>query len=121
MTCLVCGAPALPLEGACVFCHAPVEATEPDPTGLLDYLAERLPGARAGRGPLRRGPVRSLRVSAGGRRFRARLGARGLELEPQAAPVEWCEQLMSALRFEAAGDHDLRRALSRSGWDFAPR
>ncbi len=120
MTCAVCSAPALPYDGACVFCRAPLDA-EPDPAGLLDYLAARLPRARARRNLFGRGPVRSLQVSAAGRRFRGRLRKDGLELEPDAEPAGWCEQLLSALRFEATSDHDLRQALSRSGWDFAPR
>ena len=45
MPCEVCGAPPLPMQGACVFCHSPLE-TAADPGGLLDYLA-----ARARRGP----------------------------------------------------------------------
>ncbi len=120
MTCAVCSAPALPYNGACVFCRAPL-ATEPEPAGLLDYIAARLPRARVRRNLFRRGPVRSLRVSAAGRRFRGRLRKERLELEPDAEPAEWCEQLLSALRFDAVSDHDLRQSLSRSGWDFAPR
>jgi hypothetical protein len=120
MTCSVCSAPALPYNGACVFCRAPLEA-EPDPTGLLDYLAARLSRARARRSLFRRGPVRSLQISAAGRRFRGRLRKARLELDPDTDPAGWCEELLSALRFEAVGDHDLRQSLSRSGWDFAPR
>lgn len=120
MTCPVCSAPALPLRGACVFCRAPL-AAGPDPAGLLDYLAARLPPARTRRGILRRGPVRSFQLVAGGRRFRGRLRSGQLVLEPAAPPAEWCEQMLSALRFEAAADHELRRSLSRSGWDFSPR
>ena len=31
----------LPLDGACVFCHAPISGDE-DTTELLDYLVERI-------------------------------------------------------------------------------
>ncbi len=120
MKCPVCSAPALPSGGVCVFCRSPLEV-EPDSTGLLDYLASRLPQGRARRGVLRRGPVRSFEITAAGRRFRARLRKQALEVEPRTEPAQWCEQLLSALRFEASYNHDLRQALSRSGWDFAPR
>lgn len=119
MSCRVCSAPAVPADGVCVFCHAPLDEEE-DLDALLDYLAERLPGARARRGLLG-GPVRALEVRAAGRRFRGRRRKTGLDLQPDLEPAAWCEELLSALRFEAAGDHDLRQVLSRSGWDFAPR
>jgi hypothetical protein len=120
MSCTVCSAPDLPVDGACVFCHAPLE-TGPDPEGLLDYLTAHLPRARVRRGLLGRGPVRALELGVAGRRFRGRLRKEALVLDPPLAPAEWCDQLLGALRFEAAGDHDLRQALTRSGWDFAPR
>lgn len=120
MTCAVCGAPALPYRGACVFCRSPLEA-DPDPAGLLEYLAGHLPEARARRGLLGRGPIRFLRVRAGGREFTGRLRDGDLALEPAEPPAEWCEALLAALRFEAVSDHDLRRRLARSGWDFSPR
>lgn len=120
MTCSVCGAPALPYRGACVFCRTPLDA-EPDPAGLLDYLAGHLPAARVRRGVFGRGPVRAIALDVGGRHFRGRLRNEQLVLEPDSAPAEWCESLLGALRFEAASDHDMRRQLARSGWDFSPR
>jgi hypothetical protein len=120
VSCAVCGAPPLPFGGDCVFCRTPL-AGDPDPAGLLDYLSGRLPSGQARHGLFGRGPVRELTLDAGGRRFRGRIRKGTLVLEPTLPPAEWCEALLGALRFEAASDHELRRQLARSGWDFAPR
>ncbi len=115
MRCQVCGAPALPRGGACVFCRSPL-ADGRAPADLLDYLAERIPGAAARRGLFRRGPVRELVVQAGGERFRARLRRGRFRLEPPLAEAEWVERLLQGLAADASADHDLRSALSRAGW-----
>jgi hypothetical protein len=114
--CETCGAPAVLLANACVFCGTPI-ADSHAPADLLDYLAERLPGARAKRfGVTRRGPVRELRLTVGESEFSARLRRGRLELKPDLPPVRWVDRLLSALSAEAAGDADLRARLNRSGW-----
>jgi hypothetical protein len=106
MNCPVCSAPALPIDDACVFCHAPlVEHDQPDE--LLDYLAERIPVAHAKRGHLNRGPITELSIDVDGRSFRARV-----KNEVSA----WVDLLLTKLSDAAASNHDLRRAVLRSGW-----
>ena len=115
-TCEVCGAPALPLDHACVFCRSPLDLGD-DPQGLLDYLAARIPTAQAGRGGmLRQGPVRELQVRAGRIEYRARWRRDGLELHPEAEPAVWVDHLVAGLTADAAGDLERRAALSRAGW-----
>src|SRR4029077_3025409 len=46
LTCPVCSAPALPLDGACIFCHAPMSEEE-DTSELLEFLVARIPTAKA--------------------------------------------------------------------------
>jgi len=115
-SCTTCGAP--PLARTCVFCQTPHRAfNAPTVVGLLDYLAGRLPRAEAQRGGfLGRGPVRALELQAGGEKFAARFRRSELELAPSLPPAAWTERLLVALSREAAGDADLRRAVSRSGW-----
>ena len=120
MTCSVCGAPALAVDGACAFCQAPL-ATDGEGEGLLDYVAEHVPSARARRGLIGRGPVTRLAVEAAGRRFTGRLRKGELELDPEPDPRAWAHELAGALAADAAADHELRRALSRSGWSLARR
>ena len=115
MSCLICSAPALPLEGACVFCRSPL-AGEQQPAGLLDYLAARLPESRSRRGLLRRGKVREFRVEAAGTLFRARLRGDRIQLEPPLEPARWVEAMLAGLSRRATGDPELRAAISRSGW-----
>ena len=103
------------MQGACVFCHSPLE-TAADPGGLLDYLAARLPRASAQR-PFRSGAVRDLRLLADGRSYRGRLRNGGLELEPQAEAAAWVDGLLADLSREAAGDRTVRSALTQAGWD----
>ncbi len=119
MKCQVCGAPALPRGGACVFCRSPL-ADGRAPADLLDYLAERIPGAVARRGLFGWGPVRDLAVEVGGERFRARFKRGRFRLQPPAGEGEWVEMLIQRLAVEAAGNADLRGVLSRAGWALHP-
>ena len=115
MNCTICSAPALPIDDACVFCHAPlVERDEPDE--LLDYLAEHIPVAHAKRGHLNRGPITELSIDLGGRSFRARVKNDLLELAPAVELAAWVDLLLTKLSDVAASDHSLRRAVLRSGW-----
>ena len=115
MNCAVCSAPALPLEGACVFCHAPISG-EDDATDLLDYLVERIPVAKVKRGHLNRGPITELVLDIAGRSFRARVKNEQLELLPPVHLTAWVDLLLTKLSDAAAVDPDLRRAVLRSGW-----
>lgn len=115
-SCTVCAAP--PLARTCVFCHTPQRAfTAPTVVGLLDYLARHLPQAEVQRGGfLGRGSVRRLELHVGGESFSGRFRHGELELSPLLAPAAWTERLLVALSREAAGDAEVRRAVSRSGW-----
>lgn len=116
MRCETCGAPAILLRNACVFCRAPVSDSHA-PAELLDYLASRIPGARVKRFGLRRsGPVRELATVIGGQPFEAKLHSGRLRLLPDLPPAQWADRLLAALSAEAAGDAELRSRLSRSGW-----
>lgn len=116
MTCDVCGAPALPTAGVCAFCRSPLTG-ETDTSGLLEYLAGRLPTAKIRRqGLLGRGAVIDLRVRAAGRQYRSRLRQGQLEVEPEGAPAEWVERLLTDLSQDAAADARLRSAVTRAGW-----
>jgi hypothetical protein len=111
----VCSAPALPLEGACVFCHAPISGDE-DTADLLDYLVERIPAAKVKRGHLNRGPITELVLDIAGRTFRARMKNEQLELLPPVRLSAWVDLLLTKLSDGAAVDAELRRAVLRSGW-----
>ena len=115
-SCTVCGAP--PLARTCVFCHTEQRSfTAPTVVGLLDYLARHLPQAEVQRGGfLGRGSVRRLELQAGGESFTGRFRRGELELTPRLPATAWTERLLVALSREAAGDADVRRAVSRSGW-----
>ncbi len=76
VSCAICGAPALPLDGICVFCHAPLDK-EDQPIELLDYLVERIPIAKVKRGHLNRGPITEVVFELGGRTLRARWNKEG--------------------------------------------
>ena len=115
MSCAVCSAPPLPLDGACVFCHSPL-ADGPDPAGLLDYLSARIPAARSRRGILRRGPVSDLRIEVAGTVYRGRMRRDAVELVPDLEPARWVEALLRELSRRAAREPALRSAMSRSGW-----
>jgi hypothetical protein len=115
LKCEVCGAPPLPLDGACAFCRSPL-AAGPDPDGLLDYLASRLPGAHVGRGLLGRAALREVELKAGGIRYGAALRAGRLRLRPEAGPAEWVDHLVRDLSREAETNPGLRTAVTRAGW-----
>jgi hypothetical protein len=115
MNCPVCSAPALALEGACVFCHSPMGDDE-DTSELLDYLIERVPLARAKHGHLNRGPITEVMIDVDGRTFRARVKDAALELSPAVRLSAWVDLLLTKLSDAAAHDADLRRSYLRSGW-----
>jgi hypothetical protein len=113
LNCTICQAPALPLDGACVFCHSPI-GPEEDPDELLDYLAEKIPIAKVKRN---RGRITDLIVETRGRTCRAYVNRRGaLELEPPVHRTAWVDLLLNRLSDAAAVDADLRHAYLRSGW-----
>jgi hypothetical protein len=105
----------LPLEGACVFCHAPLPGEE-DTSELLDYLSERIPNAKVKRGHLNRGSITELVVDISGRSFRARVRNDELDLVPPVHLTAWVDLLLTKLSDAAQADPDLRRAVLRSGW-----
>lgn len=105
----------MPIDEACVFCHAPLVERD-EPVELLDYLVERLPIAHAKRGHLNRGPITELLIDIDGRSFRARVRNEMLELAPPVELSAWVDLLLTKLSDAAAIDHDLRRAVLRSGW-----
>jgi hypothetical protein len=112
LNCTICQAPALPLDGACVFCHAPI-GDEEDPDELLDYLAEKIPIAKVKRS---RGRITELSVDFRGRACKAYFKKEALELEPPVRLTAWVDLLLTRLSDAAAVDADLRRAFLRSGW-----
>ena len=111
----MCSAPPLPLDGACVFCHAPMTGDE-DTSELLDYLVERIPIAKVKRGHLNRGPITELVLDVAGRSFRARVKNEQLEVVPPVHLTAWVDLLLTKLSDAAAVDAELRRAVLRSGW-----
>jgi len=116
MRCETCGAPAVLLANACVFCATPIGDSHA-PAELLDYLAARLPDAKVKRFVLGRArPVREFKLAVGETEYAARLRRGRLELVPDLPPARWVDRLLGALSKEAAGDHDLRARLSRAGW-----
>jgi hypothetical protein len=114
--CPVCMAPAFPLDGACVFCHAPLSGDEADPLDLLDYLVEHIPSAHAKRGTLHRGALTEVSFVAGGKMFRARWKKDELDLEPPVSLTAWIDLLLTRLSDSAAHDATLRRSVLRAGW-----
>jgi hypothetical protein len=112
LSCTVCQAPAVPLDGTCVFCHAPIGGDD-DPDELLDYLAEKIPSAKVKRN---RGHVTELVVDIRGRSCKAYYKKEALELEPPVHLTAWVDLLLTRLSDAAAVDADLRRAFLRSGW-----
>jgi hypothetical protein len=115
LSCPVCAAPSFPLEGSCVFCHAPL-SDQGEPDELLEYLTEKIPHARVKRGALNRGPITEAAFDAGGRTFRARWKKEELDLEPPVELTAWLDLLLTRLSDTAAHDADLRRSVLRAGW-----
>ena len=58
----------------------------------------------------------ALQIDVDGRSFRARVKNEILELAPAVELAAWGDLLLTKLSDAAAGDHDLRRAVLRSGW-----
>ncbi len=114
--CPVCMAPAFPLDGACVFCHAPLSGDEADPAELLDYLVDHIPSAHVKRGTLHRGPLTEVSFDTDGRMFRARLRKDEWELEPPVSLTAWIDLLLTRLSDGAAHDATLRRSVLKAGW-----
>lgn len=113
--CPVCSAPAFTVDGACVFCHAPL-AGGGDPIELLEYLTERIPMAHVKRGAFNRGPITEAAFEVGGRTFRARWRNETLELEPPVDLTAWLDLLLTRLSDMAMLDGAMRRSVLRSGW-----
>jgi hypothetical protein len=105
----------MPLDGACVFCHAPMH-DEGDPVELFDYLADRIPIAKVKRVHRNRGPITEVLVDVGGRGFRMYRKKELLEVEPPVHLTAWVDLLLTRLSDAAAVDADLRRVYLRSGW-----
>jgi hypothetical protein len=114
--CEVCSAPAVPLDGACVFCRSPLENGLASASNLLDYLGERVSSARVRRGFFDRGPVRQFEVEAGGEKFSAWLRSEELKLRPDLELPLWVDRLLAGLSRDAAADAGLRSAMTRAGW-----
>jgi hypothetical protein len=55
-------------------------------------------------------------IDLGGRSFRLRSKDGDLEFVPPVAPTAWVDLLLTKLSDAAATNHDLRRAVLRSGW-----
>ena len=90
---------------------------EPEDTSeLLDYLVERIPIARAKRSHLNRGPITEVVIDVEGRSFRVRDKDGTLEMVPPVDLTAWVDLLLTKLSDAAAANHDLRRAVLRSGW-----
>ena len=105
----------MPIDDACVFCHAPLVDRD-ESNALLDYLVERIPIAHAKRGHLNRGPITEVSIDFEGRSFRVRVKNETLEVAPPVELAAWVDLLLTKLSDVATGDHDLRRAVLRSGW-----
>ena len=91
MRCDTCGAPAVLLANACVFCATPITDSHA-PAELLDYLAARLPTAKVKRfGVTRRGPVREHEGHRGRDRVRCPPPARPppADARPSPRPNGW--------------------------------
>ena len=115
MKCEVCGAPPLPLLGACSFCRSPISRVV-DPEGLPEYLAEKLPTARVRRGWLGRPPIREVRITAAGADYRLSRRGAALRFSPETTPPKWVDRMLRDLSRDAARDAPLRAAVTRAGW-----
>jgi hypothetical protein len=116
MSCKVCTAPSFPLDGVCVFCHAPLSGGEAEPAELLEYLVEHVPSAHVKRGTLHRGPLTEVAFETGDKTFRARWRKEEWELQPPVSLTAWLDLLLTRLSDNAAHDASLRRSVLRAGW-----
>ena len=118
VTCAVCAAPALPVDGVCVFCGSPV-GDRGDPAGLLEYVASRLPGADVTRaGLLHRGPVQKVDFRLDGTTYRLQVRNEALEFTPDLSPERWAARVVRAVGEAAYDNPELRGLLSRAGWSW---
>lgn len=116
LACEVCGAPALPVDGTCVFCRSPL-GERGDVRGLPEYLAGRLPGASVSRaGLLHRGPVQRVEFTLGDTTFRVQARNGELAFTPDVPPERWAAWVVLAVGEAAAENRELRTILSRAGW-----
>lgn len=116
VACPVCAAPALPVDGACVFCGSPLTQRS-NLAGLPDYVASRLPEAVVTRGGLlHRGPIQRVEVTLGETTFRLQLHGGWLVLSPDVPAEQWAGRMVRALGEAAVEDPELRGTLSRAGW-----
>ncbi len=115
MTCPVCSAPAFTLDGACIFCHAPLNGSA-DPVELLEYLAAKVPNAHVKRGHLNHGPITEISLEVGGRTHRAQWKKEELELQPPVDLTAWLDLLLTRLSDNAMHDANVRRSVLRAGW-----
>ncbi len=116
--CPVCAAPALAMDGTCVFCGSPLHERG-DPAGLLNYVGSRLPGADVIRGGLlHRGPVQKVEFTLDGTRFRVQARNDALEFTPELTPERWAARVVRAVGEAAYDNSELRGILSRAGWSW---
>lgn len=87
-----------------------------DTTELVDYLVERIPIAKVKRGHLNRGPITEVAFDVDGRSFRLRNKEGSLEVTPPVTVSAWVDLLLTKLSDAASANHELRRAVLRSGW-----
>jgi len=87
---------ALPLDGICVFCHAPLDNHD-EPIELLDYLVERIPQRQGQARHLNRGPISEVVVEVGDAPS-ARDGTGELEIHPPVLLTAWLDLLLTRLR-----------------------
>lgn len=116
VACPVCDAPALPVDGACVFCGSPLHERS-NLADLPEYVASRLPAAVVTRGGLlHRGPIQRVEVTLGETTFRLELHGGWLVFSPDVPAEQWAARMVRALGEAATDDSGLRATLSRAGW-----
>ena len=115
MSCRICSAPSFPLDGACVFCHAPLTGQD-DLAELLEYLAAKVPNAHVKRGHVNHGPITEISFEVAGRSYRAQWRKDELELQPPVELTAWIDLLLTRLSDNAMHDAGVRRSVLRAGW-----
>jgi hypothetical protein len=115
MTCQVCSAPSFPLDGTCIFCHAPLHGRAGEDE-LLEYLAAKVPNAHVRRGHLNHGPITEISFDVAGRTQRAHWRKDELELTPPVDLTAWLDLLLTRLSDSAMHDANVRRSVLRAGW-----